>query len=306
MKTKSIPNLKFKDLGNDAFSVPTPPEHISLNSVILLVAKKQSGKTFFASNLMNQLKQVKACDRIFVISDTFNSNKKMMDHLDIAPDDIFSPNDPNVIPEITKRIEAERDDLLEYRQNMKLYNQYRQTLEKANRYDTDITEEMLLFYNPDTGRFEKPKHKYNGRKPAIFIFCDDIQSSQLVGDRKFRNFVIKHRHIGSFQNGEPPIGCSMIIAVQNYTTQGNEGLPKAIRGNANAVAVWKTGNVKELDLLATELSGQIPKKDILDAYEYAMNKEPGNRHNFLFIDLTPKKEHPSPFRFNYNEWILPS
>ena len=62
---------------------------------------------------MNQLKQVKACDRIFVISDTFNSNKKMMDHLDIDPDDIFSPNDPNVIPEITKRIEAERDDLLE-------------------------------------------------------------------------------------------------------------------------------------------------------------------------------------------------
>ncbi|CAL6405893.1 unnamed protein product [Bathycoccus prasinos] len=160
-------------------------------------------------------------------------------------------------------------------------------------------------YNPDTGRFEKPKHKYNGRKPAIFIFCDDIQSSQLVGDRKFRNFVIKHRHIGAFENGEPPIGCSMIIAVQNYTTQGNEGLPKAIRGNANCVAVWKTGNVKELDLLATELSGQIPKKDILDAYEYAMNKEPGNRHNFLFIDLTPKKEHPSPFRFNYNEWILP-
>ena len=127
----------------------------------------------------------------------------------------------------------------------------------------------------------------------------------MVGDRKFRNFVIKHRHIGSFENGEPPIGCSMIIAVQNYTTQGNEGLPKAIRGNANCVAVWKTGNVKELDLLATELSGQIPKKDILDAYEYAMNKEPGNRHNFLFIDLTPKKEHPSPFRFNYNEWILP-
>ena len=130
MKTKSIPNLKFKDLGNDAFSVSTPTEHISLNSVILLVAKKQSGKTFFASNLMNQLKQVKACDRIFIISDTFNSNKKMMEHLDIKREDIFSPNDPNVIPEITKRIEAERDDLLEYRQNLKMYNQYRQLWNK--------------------------------------------------------------------------------------------------------------------------------------------------------------------------------
>ncbi|CAL6398376.1 unnamed protein product [Bathycoccus prasinos] len=251
-KTKSIPNLKFKDLGNDAFSVSTPTEHISLNSVILLVAKKQSGKTFFSSNLMNQLKQVK--DRTFVISDTFNSNKKMMEHLDIKREDIFSPNDPNVIPEITKRIEAERDDLLEYRQNLKMYNQYRQTLEQANRYDTDITEEMLLFYNPDTGRFEIPKHKYNGRKPAIFIFCDDIQSSQLVGDRKFRNLLLNIDNIGAFENGEPPIGCRTL---------------KAIRGNANCVAVWKTGNCKRVDLLATELSGQIPKKDILDAYEYA-------------------------------------
>ena len=58
MKTKPIPNLKFQDLGNPAFSVPTPKEHIQLNSVILLVAKKQSGKTFFATNLMNQLKLV--------------------------------------------------------------------------------------------------------------------------------------------------------------------------------------------------------------------------------------------------------
>ncbi|CAL6299685.1 unnamed protein product [Bathycoccus prasinos] len=113
-----------------------------------------------------------------------------------------------------------------------------------------------------------------------------FKSSQLVGDRKFRNFVIKHRHIGAFENGEPPIGCSMIIAVQNYTTQGNEGLPKAIRGNANCTLPF--GKLE----MPKKLSGQIPKKDILDAYEYAMNKEPGNRHNFLFIDLTQKKEHP--------------
>jgi hypothetical protein len=29
-----------------------------------------------------------------------------------------------------------------------------------------------------------------------------------------------------------------------------------------------------------------------------MSREPDNRHNFLFIDLTPKKEHLSPFRMN--------
>ena len=80
---------------------------------------------------------------------------------------------------------------------------------------------------------------------------------------------------------------------------------KAIRGNCNCVAVWKTGNWKELDLLATELSGVIPKEHILQAYEFVMNREPNNRHNFLFIDLTPKKEHLSPFRMNYDTWLIP-
>jgi len=37
-----------------------------------------------------------------------------------------------------------------------------------------------------------------------------------------------------------------------------------------------------------------------------MNKDPNNRHNFLFVDLTPKKHHPSPYRMNYTEWILQS
>jgi hypothetical protein len=50
--------------------------------------------------------------------------------------------------------------------------------------------------------------------------------------------------------------------------------------------------------LATELSGIIPKQDILQAYDFVMSREPDNRHNFLFIDLTPKKEHLSPFRMN--------
>ena len=32
--------------------------------------------------------------------------------------------------------------------------------------------------------------------------------------------------------------------------------------------------------------------------------DPNNRHNFLFVDLTPKKHHPSPYRMNYTEWIV--
>ena len=66
----------------------------------------------------------------------------------------------------------------------------------------------------------------------------------------------------------------------------------------------KSGNMKEIDLLTTELSGVLPKEEILEAYNYVMNKDPNNRHNLLFVDLTPKKHHPSPYMMNYTEWIL--
>jgi hypothetical protein len=48
----------------------------------------------------------------------------------------------------------------------------------------------------------------------------------------------------------------------------------------------ETGNMKEIDLLTTELSGVLPKEEIMEAYNYVMNKDPNNRHNFLFVDLT--------------------
>ena len=40
MRTKST-GLKLRNLGNDAFSVETPPEHIKLHGIVLAVANKQ-------------------------------------------------------------------------------------------------------------------------------------------------------------------------------------------------------------------------------------------------------------------------
>ena len=47
--------------------------------------------------------------------------------------------------------------------------------------------------------------------------------------------------------------------------------------------------MKVIDLLKTELSGVLPKEEILEVYSYVMNKDPNNRHNLLFVCLTPKK-----------------
>ena len=259
MKTRPVDIKPFKELGNPAFAIDTPRDHISLGSLVLCVAKKQSGKTFFLSNLLYQLKQAGCMDRVFCLSDTFDSNKKMLENLEIRPEDILSPNDPDAVDKIVAEIDKERDDLLEYREKVKRWKSFNKKL------DINNLDDLLEFYDPVTRQFEAPKHRYNGRKPVVGLLCDDIQSTPLIGSKKFKNLCIKCRHVGSFENGEPLIGVSIFIAVQNYVASGNEGIPKSIRGNINCCAIWKSGNMKENDLLTTELSGVLPKEEILEA-----------------------------------------
>ena len=84
----------------------------------------------------------------------------------------------------------------------------------------EITPEMLLFFNPATGEFEKPKHRYNGKKPVLGIFFADVRSIPIIASKKFRNLAIKSRHIGAFDSGEPLLRCSLFIAIQNWTSVG--------------------------------------------------------------------------------------
>ncbi|MDB0053661.1 hypothetical protein N9F40_01355 [bacterium] len=148
MKTRPVDIKPFKELGNPSFAIDTPRDHISLGSLVLCVAKKQSGNTFFLSNLLYQLKQAGCMDRIFCLSDTFDSNKKMLENLDIRPEDILSPNDPDAIDKIVAEIDTERDDLLEYREKVKRWKSFNKKLDINNlEY---ITADLLEFYDPVT------------------------------------------------------------------------------------------------------------------------------------------------------------
>jgi predicted DNA-binding protein YlxM (UPF0122 family) len=292
MKTKKIDGIHFKDLGNKPFPIETPPQHIRLQCVLLCIAKPKSGKTFFISNLLDML----PFDRIVIVSSTFNSNKKMMEHLKIDDNDVIDPNDPDAVQKIYDIVNGERDDLLQYREKLKLYKQF----EKLLADNQNVPDELLeMFYNGYD--FEKPTHKWNGRKPNIAVFLDDVQNSSILSP-KLSNMVIKYRHLGSFEDGSRPIGISIFMALQNYTSQGN-GLPKSIRGQATHLAVWKTGNKKELDLLATEQSGQLEPEKFYEAYNFVMNNPNASPHDFLFCDLAAKEGH-SQFRKNYNEMIV--
>ena len=94
----------------------------------------------------------------------------------------------------------------------------------------------------------------------------------------------------------------MFIAVQNYTSQGG-GLPKAIRGNCTHMALWRTKNTYELNLIAKEMAGEVSPEKFLEVYNYIMSDE-NDKHVSMFIDLHRKDNHPSMFRKNYTDFVV--
>ena len=304
MRTRST-GLKIRNLGNDAYSVDSPSSLWRLPCLFVGISKRTGGKTTLITSGMHEFQKTGCMEVITVISDTFDSNRKMMENLNIKREHVFSPNDPDAVKKVVDIIEAEKDDLQRYRDELERYKKLDKHLENASIWDDQyLTPELLDLYNPDTGEFERPKHWLNGRRPSIGVFVDDAQSTKLLADKAFRNLCIKCRHIGSFPDGSPPIGCSLFIAVQNYVCQGNEGIPKAVRGNADVFAIWRTGNAKELDLLMTELSGMIAKEKLMKAYNTVMNKDPNDRHACLVVELNPKDHAPSPFRIGISDWLV--
>jgi hypothetical protein len=66
------------------------------------------------------------------------------------------------------------------------------------------------------------------------------------------------------------------------------------------MALWRTKNKKELEDISQEMSGEVSQEDFYKLYEYATE----GHHDFLFIDLHPKDNHPSQFRKNFNEFLI--
>jgi len=64
--------------------------------------------------------------------------------------------------------------------------------------------------------------------------------------------------------------------------------------------LFKTKNLKELDQIATEMAGEVSKETFFKIYEDCYK----DKYDFMMIDLHKKKEHPSMFRRNFNEFLM--
>lgn len=298
MKTKKINDMDIVLPKSKAFAYETPPNCPKAHQNCLVIGKRGSGKSVSAVNLIEMMKY----DRVFIISPTMASNKDLMERLNVDEADVFEdPDDIECLDIIREAIEQEADDLDKYLDDMKKYNLLMRLMNRKS--PIDIPEELLVdFFNPQSGNFEKPTHKWGGKKPMCGLLIDDCVGSRLFskGIQRLNKLTILHRHLGGLKNVEGAIGLSLFFLVQSYVV-AHGGISKCIRNNATTIILFKTKNSRELNQIVEECSGEIEPEVFMEMYNYALQC----KHDFLFIDLHKKDEHASSFRRNFNEFLIP-
>ena len=297
MKTQKIKNMDIKVPNISAFAIQTADGLPKLHMLLLAVSKRGGGKTVSIINLVKKLQDTGACDRFFIISPTIKSNQKILDMIKVDDDDVYEEPTRDSLDKVIEKIDQEAADYDDYLEQMKIYKKYLRYMKTGQ--GTLKDEDIFDLYDGESQTIQPPKHKWNGKKPVMICFFDDCQSCDIFSVKsKLNNLVIKHRHAGCLKAGGA-LGVSLIFAVQNFKTNAT-GIGRQIRNNCTHLMVFRSKDEKELEQIASEVSGEVPTEVFLKAYEYA-TAEP---HCFLYIDMHKKDNDPSMFRKCFSEYII--
>ena len=244
------------------------------------------------------IENLKVIDRIFYAGPAADSNSSLLHQLGgkLSPKDVYTDlNDKSLLTDIVAKVDAERDDLVRYREEMKRY--------KAASHRVQSEEPLFSLRDEDLLSFHAgpPKHRWNGRAPCLLLWLDDILASSLTvgrGAKELASLCFRHRHLGAFKDKTPSLGLSIVFNVQAFRT-GVGGVPKAVRANLTMLMLFKTRSADELKAVAQEVAHFANEEAFVQVCETAWIE----RHDFLFCDFEPKPNHPSPFRRNFDEWI---
>jgi len=291
---------------NSRVPIETPDNLFTHHNLMLVLGKRQSGKSVFITNYLRMMKDANKADRIIIVSPTVLSNKALLDSLDVKDEDCLDPDDAECVNKIRQIVDEERDTyvselekIIKYKELKKIYDDEIIPIHSIDPY-------LLLEFSDEMGNLVEPTLRY-GHRPMIHVFFDDSQSSSVFRDKKLLNLAIRHRHLGGIPHNpkkhkelQGALGISGYFAIQNLKAQGGS-CPRAIRNNATQlIIVGKVKDEKELDEIFSSVAGEIDRDKFIKGYEYA-TREP---HNSFVIDLHPKSVHPSRFRKNMNEFLI--
>lgn len=308
MKTQFEPKTVIKlPKNSNAFAIETPDHLPALHQLLIANGKRGSGKTLAITNLMRMYREHFKDDlRIIIVSPTFGSNYKMLQDLGIKKEDVFDDPDDGIPEKLMKIANDERDDLIEYENLCKYYDEFIKHLKGSSYHNMEhLDEYMLQYYNPETNQFERPKPKYKrylqGKPCVLFTFVDDAQGSFLLStNKKMLQLALRHRHLGQFPAPRGgAVGMSLFVATQTFKSNG--GLNKAIRNNCTSLIQFKSKDMSELKQIAEAFSGEIETDTFIRLYEEATKED----FSFLFVDLHYKKGiQPSGFRKRFDNYLI--
>lgn len=291
MKTKpaNIVNMNLPD--KQAFAIETKPDFIKLNTLMVLNGKRGGGKSVSLCNFLREAKKEHYCDKIFVITPTYNSNKQIWDIADVEEEDVYEP-EPGVIRQVLDKCDAEKAEWDQFLEKKELYKQFKKDRKRPVHL---INEDNLINYYMFNFWEEPPKWKYPiEQPPRIHIVLDDCLNTPVMSRPKegLVNLAIRHRHI---MDG---LGCSLYMLVQSYCAMG--GVPRVIRENATHLLLFKINQEKQIQKIIEEADLEIPDEEFYGMMNYC-HEEP---YQFLMIDFSAKCP-TKKYRKGFNTFIIP-
>ena len=295
MREVKVPNMGIHVPKGSAFACETPPMAPKMHLLAAVVARRGGGKGVITAALIERLQVV---DRLICVSPSASSNKVLLDRFSkiLDPNDIFhNVNDEQVHDKVIAKIEQERDDWEEYLAKKKMYEQAMAKIRSTTPLFSISDEHLLQFHEGP------PKYKYGDHPACILVWYDDVVGAGCMtgrGARRLANFALMHRHTGQLKAGGA-LGCSLLFNIQSYKTHSS--LPKSVRNNLTLLLLGKVTSAKDLQAIFEELAGEVDETTFFSIYRQATSEPFG----FLFLDMHPKKEHPSPYRKGLDTFLLP-
>ena len=292
---------------------PTSQNSLTTPFLMLVVGGRNTGKSYTTAKILQQSKLDKTYDRYFMITSSYQSNKKYWDFLEMNEEDIFLPSHDSV-DKVIEQLELEAQDWDDYILEKELYDKFieqtknSESLSAISDYDLQLYQDAGFINNEgDLSEFEPPKWKYEMERPAqtICIFDDILGSPALANSKGLTKMAIMNRHIAPLSQpykNRSAVGCACIFLTQQYSGGGggsHGGVPKGLRLNATHLIFFENKSSDVMKKILEELNGAIDEEEFIMAYNYAIKE----KHDNLMVDLHPKCPKKR-YRRNLSQFII--
>jgi hypothetical protein len=282
MEQKKLNKFKMILPKKSAFTIPTEDAYPSLHCVGVINGRRGGGKSVATANFLRECKSKNYFNRVILISPTYISNKTIWDICDIEEDDVIETSKTS-IREMTKIVEAEREEWDTFLMEKKLYSQFKK--DKYGSLETINPHKLLEYWNRGffDEQMEQPVWKYHipGREdvaPRVACIIDDAVGTDLMACRTagLTNLAIKSRHVAS------GMGVSLFILTQTYRSDAST--PRAVRENCTFLCLFRLNDVNQIKAIKEEADLPITDEEFVDLCTECHEEQ----FQFLFIDFNPK------------------